>query len=220
VPVIACLGIASPAASGGVPVFDATAHTTRLEELAHLVHQVTTLGRQLDAITGAEGYGGWNAGSLGHALPLTPVDLARLLVGGRSGSEADEARDRLRSEFRLEIDEVDESVGSGAWLHNLTVRNFQGREAVARIAFAAAARDIAAVGAMARGIDAAHSLKSAMDLQTRTLAQTARSVLHVAQVAAAAEVAAAQARRLEAERALRHREMVAPLFVNPRLVGP
>jgi len=49
---------------------------------------------------------------------------------------------------------------------------------------------------------------------------TARSVLHVAQVAAAAEVAAAQARRLEAERALRHREMVAPLFVNPRLVGP
>ncbi len=209
-----------------MPVYDGVAEATRLEQLGHLVNQLTTMRRQLEAaraslqaLTGSAGFGSWHPRSLESALPAGEADLDRLLAGGGGTGAAPALRDRLREEFQLEIEASPDSSGTAAEIHNQVVLGSQGLEAVARTAYEEAARDLGAVAALSRAIDNAGSVKASMDLQNRLLAQNAKSILAAARLIAAAEAAAARQARLDAERALRLRRLAEPRFFNPRLAG-
>ena len=219
---LAGLGTISPAIGGGVPVHDVAAEATRLQQLTHLVNQLSTLRSQLaaarsslDALTGSAGYGSWHLRSLESALPAGQSELARLLAGGQVSGSTPILRDRLREEFQLEIEASPHSSGSAAGIHNDSVRGSHGLEAVARTAYEEAVRDLEAVVALSAAIDRAGSVKASMDLQNRLLAQNAKSILAAARLTAAAEAAAARRIRMDAERSLRLRRLATVRFHNP-----
>ena len=208
-----------PARAGGVPVHDATAHVARLDQVARLVEQLNLLRGQLDAahdslraLTGSGGYGARHPGGLATGLPGGEAAFAALLAGGGEGPAA-ALRDRLREAFQLEV----EAGAGAAGLHNARVRGAHAREALARTTYEEASRNLELVRTLSGEADAADSVKTAIDLQNRLLAQNARSVLAVVQVMAAAEAAEAQRERRQAELALRLRRMAEPRFLNPRL---
>ena len=215
--------IASPAAGNGVPVHDGAAEATRLEQVAHLVDQLTTMRRQLEAaranlqaLTGAAGYGAWDPGSLVSTLPAGQGELAGILSGqGDTGASA-VVREQLREYFQLELEASPEAVRTTASVHNERVWGLQGLEAIARTAYEKAAQDERVITALSAAIDRAQSVKASMDLQNRLMAQNAASVLAAARMIAATEAAAARQRRLDAERALRLRRLAIPRFLNPR----
>ncbi len=207
---------------GGVPVHDVAAEATRLQQLTHLVDQLSLLRSQLaaarsslDALTGSAGYGTWHIRSLDSALPAGQSELVRLLAGGQLSGAAPILRDRLREEFQLEIEASPSFSGSAAGIHNDSVRGSHGLEAVARTAYEEAVRDLEVVVSLSAAIDRAGSVKASMDLQNRLLAQNAKSVLAAARLIAAAEAAAARRMRMDAERSLRLRRLATVRFHNP-----
>ncbi len=203
-----------------MPVHDNAAHAARLDQLARSLEQLLALRDQLEALTGTSGYGAWSPERLRSALPAGHEALLRLLAGEEGDGSAERIRDRLRDRFALEIDPVDESIGPAARLHNRRVLALAGSESAAAAAYEAASLDLEAIAALAAAADGAEDAKASLDLQNRILAQNAKSLLEAARMLAAAEVGEAQRRRLEAERALRIREMALPRFVNPRLDRP
>lgn len=218
------VGLVTPAQGGGVPVYDATAHVARLEQLLRAAEQLTaakamldTSRTQLQALTGTRGYGTVLSPALVSTMPDGARSMAALLAGESGGSVAFDLVDQLRLQSPLEVSVEAYGSGAGGEYHNSLTRLGQGAEAIGRVAYAELARDLSAVNALTNLIDHADDPKAAIDLQSRLLAQNAKSLLITGKILAAAEIARAKRQNSDAARALEFQRMVAPRFVNPRL---